>query len=130
MGEPHLAACQGRRAATCRAAGRERRVPGVPRAPEHLVEGGATGPKLRRVRLCNDDSTHLLDAFHERMRCRRDMVPEDRRAIGGAYTRDVGQIFDGDRQAGEPSWLVLRFTAPFTHEAPRVLATAFEAKRW
>src|SRR5262245_6296100 len=130
MGQPHLASRQGRRTATCRAAGRKRGVPGVPRAPEHLVEGRAAGPKLRRVRLRNDNSTLPLDALHDGMRGRGDVIPEDRRAVGGAYASDVSQVFDGDGEAREPSRFALRLTALPAHEATRVLTTALEAKRW
>ena len=58
------------------------------------------------------------------------MIPEDRRAVGGAHAGDVGQVLDGDRQAAEPSRLPLSLAALSSHQAPRVLAPALKAKGW
>src|SRR5262245_36942161 len=102
MRQPHLACRQGCRATAGRAARRERRVPGVARAPEHLVKGGAAGPELRRVRLGDDNPALLLNALDKGMGGRWDMIAEDRRAISGAYSSNIGQVFDRDRQTGEP----------------------------
>ena len=126
--QPYLAGGQRRRAAARRAARCQRRVPGVARAPEHLVEGGAAGAELRRVRLGDDDAALALDALHHGVRGLGHVVPEDRRAVGRAHAGDVGQVLDGDRQAAEPSGLTLGLAPLAAHEAPGVLARAIEAQ--
>ena len=128
--QPHLPCRQCRGAAAGGAAGGERCVPGIARAPEHLVEGGATRAELRRVRLGDDDAALALDALNHGVRGLGYVIPEDRRAVGGAHARDIGEILDGDRQAREPSGLALGVTALAGHEAPRVLAGPVEAERW
>jgi hypothetical protein len=55
------------------------------------------------------------------------MIPEGRRAVSGAYSSDIGQVFDGDRQTGEPTRLV-HPAALTAHQAPRMLASALEAQ--
>ena len=73
--------------------------------PNTSLNVRAAGAELRRVRLGDDDAALAFDALHHRMRPRRHVITEDRRAIGRAHAGDVGQILDGDRQAGEPTRL-------------------------
>jgi len=49
------------------------------------------------------------------------MVAKNGRAVGGAHAGDVGEILDGDRQAGEPARLSLG-RAPSAKELERAKA--------
>ena len=72
--QPDLAGRQGRRTTTGRATACEGRIPGIGRAPENLVEGGAARAELRRVRLGDDDAALALDALDDGMGSRWDVI--------------------------------------------------------
>src|SRR5262249_42284826 len=98
------------------AARSQRRVPRIAGAPEDLVEGRAARAELRRVRLGNDNATLAFDPLHHRVRTRRHMVAEDRRAIGGTHPGDIGEVLDRDWQAGEPAGLCLGLATFAAHQ--------------
>ena len=52
------------------------------------------------------------------------MVGKDRRAVGGAYAGDVGEVLDGDRQASEQA----AFSGRQARDAVGMRARAFEAQ--
>ncbi len=76
--QPDLARRDRHRAAAGRAAARQRRVPGIARAAEHLVEGAATGAELGRVRLAHHDAALAFDALDQRVGFGGHVVGEDR----------------------------------------------------
>ena len=116
VGEPDLAGRERGGAAAGRAARGQRGIPRIAGAAEHLVEGRAAGAEFRRVRLGDDNAASALDPLDHRVRTRRHMVAEDRRAVGRAHAGDIGEILDGDRQAGEPAGLSLRLATFAAHQ--------------
>src|SRR5205814_4750711 len=127
--QPHLAGRDRHRAAAGRAAGGQRGVPRITRATEDLVEGAAARAEFRRVRLAHHDAALALDALHKRVRFRWYVIGEQRRAVGRAYARDIGEVLDRDRQAGEPARLAGGLAGRATlHEAAGVFARAIEAQ--
>ena len=103
--QPDLAGRHRHRAAAGRAARGQRGVPGIARPAEDLVEGAAAGAEFGRVRLAHHDAALALDALDQRVRFRRHVIGEQRRAVGGADARDIGEVLDRYRQAGEPACL-------------------------
>ena len=127
--EPDLAGRHRHRAAAGRAARGQRGVPGIARPAEHLVEGAAAGAEFRRVRLAHDDAALALDAQDQRVRFRRHVVGEERRAVGRAHARDIGEVLDRDRQAGEPAGLARGFAGRAAlHDTLGMVAGAVEAE--
>ncbi len=126
--QPDLACREGCRTAAGRAATGQRRVPGIGRAAEHLVEGRAAGAELGRVRLGDDDAALALDALDDGMRSFRDIILEDARAIRGAHACHIGQVLDGDGDAAEPAGLAVGVASLAAHEALGMLAGAIETQ--
>jgi len=84
-----------------RARCRLRRIPGIERRTEHLVEGVGTRAELRRVRLGVDHGAVGLEVLDHEVGLRWDVVFEDRGALCVQDARDVGQVLDRQRQARE-----------------------------
>jgi hypothetical protein len=58
------------------------------------------------------------------------MVGEDRRAVGRAHARDVGQVLDRDGKTGEPPCFAFSFATLAGHQRLGMIARAVEAERW
>ena len=101
--EPDLAGRHRHRAAAGRAARGQRGVPGIARPAEHLIEGAAAAPNSGVFDLPITMPLDALDALDQRVRLRRHVVGEERRAVGRAHARDIGEVLDRDRQAGKPA---------------------------
>ena len=85
-------------------------------------------PNSGRVRLGDDDAALALDALHHRMRSRRYVIAEDRRAIGRAHAGDVGQVLDRHRQPGEPAGFAFGVAPGAVHQPLRMIARAVETQ--
>ena len=127
--QPDLAGRQRHRAAAGRAAAGERGVPGIARAAKHFVEGAAAGAEFRRVGLRHHDAALALDALDDRMGFGGHMIGEQRRAVGRAHARDVGEVLDRHRQTGKPTRLAFGLAGLADHDAAGMGTGAIEAER-
>ena len=101
-------------------------VPRIARRAEHLVERVGAGAEFRRVRLGVDDRRHRASRCSTRMSERAGtLILEDRRALGGAHARDIGEVLDRHRHAGEQAALAGRLF----HQRSACGAGAIEAQR-
>ena len=91
------------RGSAAAAAGGARRVVGVHRRAEHLVERVRAQAELRRVRLADDDRAGRLHPLHHQVVVRGHEVREERRAQRRAQARRGGHVLDRLRQPVHPS---------------------------
>ncbi len=86
-----------------RAAGTSARRPaaiiGVQRRAEDGIVGVRAKTEFRHIGLADEDGPGLAQPCHHRAISFRDMVAEERRALGGRQARHVLQVFHGNRQA-------------------------------
>ncbi len=101
------------------------RIPGVARRAEHLVEGIGAGAEFRRVRLGVNHAAIAFDTLDHKIGTRRDMIPEDRRAMRGEHAGDIGQVLDRYRQAGEQAAIA----DGLLHQRPGAGSGPLEAQR-
>ena len=88
-------------AAAGRAAGALRRVPGVARPAEDLVEGVAAGRELGRVGLAEDHRAGGLEPLHDEGVFLRDVILVEWRAERRAEPRDRGDVLDPHGQPAQ-----------------------------
>ena len=93
------ARCERRGAAARRAAGHVARAPGIADgAVEGVLARHAPG-ELVQVRLADDHGTGVGESLHGARGTRRDVLAEERRAVGRAHPGGVEQVLGRERHA-------------------------------